>query len=120
MEGLSETHLRYLLAIYELSQATPDVGAAAVAKAMNVTKPSVTSMLNALMEKKLLVRERYGKIYLTGSGFITAKKFKQYVRQLEIRIPKMGLRLGDEDQYNLACILAASLPEHTLGQLNDE
>ena len=55
------THLRYLLAIYTLSQKAPNVGAAAVARALGVSCPSVTRMLGILTQRGLLERERYGK-----------------------------------------------------------
>ena len=56
MAELRETHLRYLLAIYELGKSMPDVGIQAVAKAMNCSKASVTKMMDNLMERDLLVR----------------------------------------------------------------
>ncbi len=116
---LTETHLRYLLTIYELAQTTPDVGAAGVARALNVTKPSVTRMLGILMDKGLLVRERYGKIYLTDTGFLLAKGFRRRVEALKERIPAMALELTEEELLNTACLLAASLPEHALKALED-
>ncbi|MBD5083503.1 MAG: hypothetical protein HDT33_00125, partial [Clostridiales bacterium] len=73
MAELREAHLRYLLAIYELSRSNPDVGTQAVAKALDCAKASVTKMAANLMDRNLLVRERYGKIYLTDTGFLMAK-----------------------------------------------
>lgn len=73
MAELREAHLRYLLAIYELGKSTPDVGTQAVAKALNCSKASVTKMMATLMDMNLLVREKYGKIYLTDTGFLLAK-----------------------------------------------
>ena len=58
MMQLTKTHLRYLLAIYELAQTSPGVSAGAVAKVLAVSKPSVTRMMNLLMDRGLLVRER--------------------------------------------------------------
>lgn len=84
---LTETHLRYLLAIYDLGRVTPDVGAAAIANTLKVSRPSVTRMLNILMDRGLLVRERYGKIYLTDTGFLAARDFKRKVERLQARIP---------------------------------
>lgn len=112
--GLTETHLRYLLAIYDLARTVPDVGAAEIAKALAVSKPSVTRMLGVLMDRGLLVRERYGKVYLTDTGFLLAKGFKRKVEQLQARIPRMGLRLTEEELLDAACVLAAALPESAL------
>ena len=49
MAELRETHLRYLLAVYELSKSNPDVGIQAIAKALNCSKASVTKMMANLM-----------------------------------------------------------------------
>ena len=69
---LTKTHLRYLLTIDELAQTAPGVSAGEVAKALAVSKPSVTRMIGLLMEKGLLNRERYGKVPTwrgnTGNG----------------------------------------------------
>ena len=70
MDRLSETHLRYLLTIYHLGQTVPDVSVIQIAQTLNVSKPYVNNMLNNLMDKGLLVKERYGKIYLTDTGFL--------------------------------------------------
>lgn len=112
MTQLTETHLRYLLAIYDLGRTTPDVGAAEVAKAMAVSRPSVTRMLGVLMDRGLLVRERYGKVYLTDTGFLLAKHFKRKVEQLRTLIPRMGMELNEEELLAAAYALAAALPDH--------
>jgi len=74
MAELRETHLRYLLAVYELWKSGPEVGIQAVAETLSCSKASVTKMMGNLMELGLLVREKYGKIYLTDTGFLLAKE----------------------------------------------
>ncbi len=106
---LSDAHLRYLAAIYELSRSTLDVGAAGVARAMNVSKPSVSRMLGVLMEKGLLVKERYGKIYLTDRGVLLARAFVKKADDVRARLPALGLDLSVEEQEEAACYLAALL-----------
>lgn len=108
---LTETHLRYLLAIYDLGRTTPDVGAVEIAKALAVSKPSVTRMLGVLMDRGLLVRERYGKVYLTDTGFLLARDFKRKVERLQGLIPRMELALTEDELLDAACVLAAALPE---------
>lgn len=108
------THLRYLLTIYTLSQKTPNVGAAAVARALQVSCPSVTRMLGVLAQRGLLERERYGKIHLTDQGMVLARTFSQKVTLVETRLPRMGLALTEEELYQAACLLAAALPDHVL------
>lgn len=112
---LSDAHLRYLAAIYELSRSTLDVGAAGVARAMNVSKPSVSRMLGVLMEKGLLVKERYGKIYLTDRGVLLARAFVKKADDVRARLPALGLDLSEEEQEEAACYLAALLLHRDAG-----
>ena len=111
---LTKTHLRYLLAIEALARTGPGVSAGAVAKALAVSKPSVTRMMDLLKEKGLLARERYGKVFLTPEGAETARAYRARLEALGERIPRLGLDLTAEEQTELAYLLAASLPEHAL------
>ena len=112
MAELRETHLRYLLAIYELGKSMPDVGIQAVAKAMNCSKASVTKMMDNLMERDLLVRERYGKIYLTDTGFLLAKDMLRCVELIRERLPAMGFDLTEEEARDFVRTMVVNLPEH--------
>jgi DtxR family Mn-dependent transcriptional regulator len=117
MTELRETHLRYLLAVYELSRSNPDVGIQAIAKALNCSKASVTKMMANLMELNLLVRERYGKIYLTDTGFLLAKDLLRCVEVIRERLPAMGFDLTPEEAAALAYTMVVNLPEHSRNQL---
>ena len=115
MMQLTKTHLRYLLAVYELAQTSQGVSAGAVAKVLAVSKPSVTRMMGLLMEKGLLNRERYGKVFLTDTGVQVAREYRGRLQQLQGLIPRMGLTLSEEELADTAYLLAASLPEHAVG-----
>ena len=108
---ISSAHLRYLYTIYEISKTVPDVCSANVAKEMRVSKPSVARMLNILMKKQLIVKELYGKIYLTDKGFLLARDFDCKVRLLTERIPRMGLALTEEETYAAACAICVGRPD---------
>ena len=95
---LSQAHLRYLLAIGELSQGKAAVSSTQVARVLQVSRPSVTRMLAVLAEKDLVTKERYGKIILTETGAALAHQLQA------------GLR-------DLAGALASVLPEHCLRKL---
>ena len=82
MMELTQTHLRYLLAIYDLAQTTPGVSAGDVSKVLAVSKPSVTRMMGLLMERGLLVRERYGKVFLTDAGVLAARDYQGRMERL--------------------------------------
>ena len=66
---LTAAHLRYLLAIYEVSQTHLDICSRSIAEKLNVTKPSVVRIMNLLMDRGMIVKEHYGKIYLTDRAF---------------------------------------------------
>ena len=96
---LSQAHLRYLLAIGELSQGKAAVSSTQVARVLQVSRPSVTRMLAVLAEKDLVTKERYGKITLTETG------------------AALGLDLDREETAAVAGALASVLPEHCLRKL---
>lgn len=111
------SHLRYLLAIYKLGKKHMDVGTVNIARAMGCSKASVTSMMSNLMEMGYLVKERYGKIYLTDTGFLKARELSRCVEALEERIPNMELELTEEEISELACTLVTAIPERCLKEL---
>lgn len=80
---LSQAHLRYLLAIGELSQGKAAVSSTQVARVLQVSRPSVTRMLAVLAEKDLVTKERYGKITLTETGAALAHQLQAGLRDLE-------------------------------------
>lgn len=79
---LSQAHLRYLLAIGELSQGKAAVSSTQVARVLQVSRPSVTRMLAVLAEKDLVTKERYGKITLTETGAALAHQLQAGLRDL--------------------------------------
>lgn len=116
---LSQAHLRYLLAIGELSQGKAAVSSTQVARVLQVSRPSVTRMLAVLAEKDLVTKERYGKIILTETGAALAHQLQAGLRDLERRLPALGLDL-DLDREETAAVagaLASVLPEHCLRKL---
>ena len=117
MAELREAHIRYLLAIYELGKSNPDVGIQAVAKTLNCSKASVTKMMGVLMDMGLLVRERYGKIYLTDTGFLMAKDLFRCVEVIRERLPAMNFDLTAEETADLIQAIVVNLPEHCRNRL---
>lgn len=112
---LSQAHLRYLLAIGELSQGKAAVSSTQVARVLQVSRPSVTRMLAVLAEKDLVTKERYGKIILTETGAALAHQLQAGLRDLERRLPALGL--DREETAAVAGALASVLPEHCLRKL---
>ena len=114
---LSQAHLRYLLAIGRLAREQTAVSSAQVARALQVSRPSVTRMLAILAEKDLVTKERYGKITLTETGAALVRQLQAGLRDLERRLPALGLELDREETAAVAGALAAALPERCLRKL---
>ena len=114
---LSQAHLRYLLAIGRLAREKAAVSSAQVARTLQVSRPSVTRMLTILAEKDLVTKERYGKITLTETGAALALQLQAGLRDLERRLPALGLELDREETAAVAGALAAALPERCFQQL---
>lgn len=114
---LSQAHLRYLLAIGQLARDKGAVSSAQVARALQVSRPSVTRMLAVLAEKDLVTKERYGKINLTETGAALAHRLQTGLRDLERRLPALGLDLDPEETTAVAGVLAAALPERCIRKI---
>ena len=84
---LSDTNLRYLFAIYSISQTKTVVSSMEVARTLDVTKPSVVRVLESLMRRGLVVKERYGKIYLTDRGAFTVHYYRKILDRILENFP---------------------------------
>ena len=106
---LTCTNVRYLLTIYHLSRARLEVSSKDIARELEVSRASVTSMMNVLTEKELVAKERYGKVHLTRTGAQLARALSaqadQLARELE---PRMGLSV--EEAWRAACAAVSHLP----------
>ena len=78
---LTPAHLRYLLAIYEVSQPHLDISSRSIAEKLGVTKPSVVRVMNLLMERGMIVKEYYGKIFFTARGIFVAREVKKNIKK---------------------------------------
>ena len=64
-----------------------------------------------------MTKERYGKIILTETGAALAHQLQAGLRDLERRLPALGLDLDREETAAVAGALASALPEHCLRKL---
>ena len=87
--ALSAGHLRSLThpSGYQLPQHCGKAG---------VTKPSVVRILNLLMERGMIVKEYYGKIYLTDRGIWVAKRVDRELDAILAHFPPVSGELTDE------------------------
>ena len=108
---LTSAHLRYLLAIYEVSQTHLDICSRSIAEKLGVTKPSVVRIMNLLMERGMIVKEHYGKIYLTDRGIFVAREVQAQLDRILQNFPPVKLELTDEERFNAALAMTSALPE---------
>jgi DtxR family transcriptional regulator, Mn-dependent transcriptional regulator len=81
---LSDVMEDYLKAIYQLQQRTDDrIRTSAIAEELDVTSPTVTSMLEKLEERGLIDREKYRGVTLTDEGETVALEVIRHHRLLE-------------------------------------
>ena len=108
---LTEAHLRYLLAIYEVSQTHLDISPRSIAEKLGVTKPSVVRIMNLLMERGMIVKEHYGKIYMTDRGIFVAKEVRAQLERVLQNFPPVNIELTEEERFAAALALTSALPE---------
>jgi DtxR family Mn-dependent transcriptional regulator len=81
---LSDVMEDYLKAIYSLQrEQEPPVGTSALAEYLDVTPPTVTSMVEKLAERGLVEREKYKGVELTAEGETVAIEVLRHHRLLE-------------------------------------
>jgi DtxR family Mn-dependent transcriptional regulator len=81
---LSDVMEDYLKAIYTLEREQgPPVGTSAIAEYLDVTAPTVTSMLEKLADRGLVEREKYRGVELTDEGETVALEVVRHHRLLE-------------------------------------
>ena len=73
MKYLTASLEDYLEIIYILGQNSKSVRVTDIAKALFISKPSVTRAVSTLKDEKFLNQEKYGKISLTEKGIQAAK-----------------------------------------------
>ena len=107
---LTDSSLRYLLAIHRLAQQNTEVSPLALAHTMGVTKSSVTSILTSLMKQGVIVRRRYGKIYITDRGVLYARYYDDLVEKILQHFPLPDAGFTPEEQRSAAVAMAVALP----------
>ena len=112
---LTNTNIRYLLTIYDLSQVRLEVSSKDIAASLAVSRASVTSMMSILIDKNLVDKERYGKVHLTRTGARLARALSAQADELA---RDLGLRMGlsGEEAWKAACAAVSELPRRCFQQ----
>ena len=112
---LTNTNIRYLLTIYDLSQVRLEVSSKDIAASLAVSRASVTSMMSILIDKNLVDKERYGKIHLTRLGRTLARDLAGQAGQLA-RDLQSRMELSGEEAWKAACAAVSELPRRCFQQ----
>lgn len=107
---LTHSQMRYILAIFRLSENGESVRSADLAKALGITRPSVSRMLQVLSELGLLNKDRYGKISFTEAGRAFAEELLEMAADLSCRL-REALDLSFETADDCALLLLQELRE---------
>ena len=110
MKNLTYVMENYLEAIYELSKEKSFARTSDIAEKLNVSKASVNSAMQTLVNKGLITSEKYREIYLTQEG----KKIAEFTSKKHETIKSFFtyvLGVDDDTADNDACAI-----EHVISQ----
>ena len=79
---LTSAKIKYLSVLYELSRNGTGVRSVDVARELNVSRPSVHSMMEKLRADGYIKKSSYGAAYLTERGENTAARCAEEIRKL--------------------------------------
>jgi len=105
---LTRSQMRYILAIFRLSENKKSVRSSDLAKFLGITRPSVSRMLQVLSELQLLNKDSYGKISFTEAGRAFAEELREMAADVSCRL-REALDLSSETADDCALLLLSEL-----------
>lgn len=116
--GLSTAALRYLLAIYQLSDGGRPVRSVDIAGKLSVSPASVAHMLGVLSGEGLIAKKHYGRVQLTGKGVrLAGRMYTSYVLVECFFSQHLGVRAQTAREDAEACLCVLS--EESLRRLEE-
>ena len=106
----------YIEAIYLLGLKRDVVRVRDIARALGVSMPSVTGMLQKLKKQKLVTQERYEPVSLTRLGRVRAERVYGRHRGLKEFLTRV-LSLSQREAEEQACRMEHAVSEETLSRL---
>lgn len=101
MSGNSQAEENYLKALYNLANENDEVNASELSQHLEVSLPTVNSMVKRLSERDFLIYEKYKPLKLTKKGRLVAAEIIRKHRLTEMfLVDKMGF--GWEEVHNVA------------------
>lgn len=107
---------RYLEAIFEIHQSGSEVRVKDIASALGVSKPSVSEMVDRLVESELVTHDKYQHILLTAKGKRIAKGLDRKhdtIKHFFVDVLGVDEKLADKD----ACEIEHVISDKTLDKL---
>lgn len=107
---------RYLEAIYEICESGNEVRVKDIAASLGVSKPSVSEMVDRLVDSKLVTHDKYQHILLTPKGKRIAKGLDRKhdtIKQFFVGVLGVDEALADKD----ACEIEHVISDKTLDKL---
>ena len=105
--SLTAANIKYLLILHELECCTErGIRCVDIAKRLNITKPSVHTMINNLRDLGLVVKEHYGSVYMTDAGKHAAKRYIEHYSSLKHSIVGSAVA-SDDDCRDMVCKMLA-------------
>ena len=106
----------YLRGIYHLMEDDPDVKSVDLADYLNITKPSVSEMLQQLNREGLVEYKKYSKLKFTSKGKKIAQKLTFKHRIIESFLKNM-LRINSDDVHEEAHRLEHAFSDEAIDKL---
>ena len=111
----------YLETIYDLEQKDGVARVKDIAKELDVSTPSVSSMLDRLVEKELAEHEKYGYVKLTPKGRQTGKRLES--RHLAIKtffrdVLGVDAETADQDACKIEHVISKESAERLVEFIN--
>lgn len=110
------TFERYLETIYEIEAESGEVRVKDIAKVLGVSYPSVSEMVDRLVENKLVSHDKYQHISLTSKGRRIAKGLDhkhETLKKFFVRVLGVNEETADRD----ACEIEHVISDETLDRL---
>ena len=112
---LSRAAENYLRIVYDLAQKRGYARPTDIAKALNVSAPSVTEMMDKLAKERMVNHEKRGAVTLTDEGRKKALAIKARY-QILLKLFKMA-GVSHKTAYLDACRIEDNLSEETISKL---
>ena len=107
---------RYLEAIYEIARTGKDVRVKDIAGALGISQPSVSEMVDRLVENSLVTHDKYQHIELTAKGRRIAKgldRKHETIKLFFVNVLNVDESVADSD----ACEIEHVISDETLDRL---